>query len=1174
MKRSSTRQLGRAWRVRPLILALCSAGCVSGAMAQTTTVTMPTGIERVVGTATVDTSDSAKYLFNQTSRLAVWHFNSFNIGQGGRVENSAINASDVTIFRVIGGNRSDIFGTMTANNRLFLINRDGIHFHRPDGGGPSFSGSGSFVASAQDLDPALVANNYAGLQAKPGFIRFVGDSGQMSNGTYGDSIVDVDPGVSMVATDGGSILLVADRVRNQGTLTATPRASGSGGSVGLIAAGTVELLADVGDSGFIKMELHSAASSGNRFFRSEARVAENAGEINANQGEVQIIQADEGFRSNNFQDVAPAPSIVADVYGSEYSPGGAYNMGTINALSAGARQGTVVVEATGGGNAAVNSGAINVSGDAASRGGNIRMSAANVLHGGDGESVAVLRADGGTGGGNVRLDNSVAPKDGESSSLVYANGSSLISANATAAGNGGTITLTTAANKAELAHFGTVQAFGQMNALGAGAGAKGGTLTTMGRFVSVRDGALAPRINLGAGGLWRMVVPNLNVGNTFFAGEGGSNFVNGEDISNLLNAGTHVTLQAQASSLDARRFEGYLTVNSDTSITRTVAGNAADLKMEATGDLRVERGARIIASNGVVNLTLNADAERFDTEAAPDGVGSLIIGEPAFVPSLQTQGDRAVLLSVPAEGPTVQIDTNGGNLVLGGAGTPLANESEAGITSNAGVFIQNANLKAGAGTVTIEGNGGSTSGDLLSQNGVTILDSSIAGNAVNITGGSTSATGVSLNNVEITGGGGQVAVAGSSVNTGTFGQHIGVDIQDNVVINVGTGGAKLHGLAYGGTDSVGLRIKSLNITTAALTAPLVTLVGQSIQTNGAGLQVLGDGDGLTLGSRPDPANPNATPPLSQADIVIGASADAGAQALVLGSKAPVFNTAGRINIAPMGLEINDARQAYRNNAQAIRIGASNGSTNFNIDPRWIARTPAGGTAPAAGYVIGSSSHRGQITVADGALDNAGKVSLQNQGSTEGAPRSQGIVLGAQSGIRQLNLLTTGDISQTGPLQVGTLNIKMSPQSQVALNSPGNSIQTLNFDGAPTAPNVTPAATTNSGDAQIAGFNTAQSAFENLRIAAVATNDDRGIRHDDIDRSFEGTDLINELRTDVYVHGQLSRPQLCTPANATGHASGLRDQAADALVLEWAKVRRGPQLTSCAGMRADNSCAAF
>ena len=69
---------------------------------------------------------------------------------------------------------------------------------------------------------------------------------------------------------------------------------------------------------------------------------------------------------------------------------------------------------TGSDNVAVNTGKIDVSAEGSNgKGGTIRMSAANVLLGGDGESIASLIADGASGGGNIELSNKDGALGGE-----------------------------------------------------------------------------------------------------------------------------------------------------------------------------------------------------------------------------------------------------------------------------------------------------------------------------------------------------------------------------------------------------------------------------------------------------------------------------------------------------------------------------------------------------------------------------------------------------------------------------------------------------------------------------------------------------------------------------------------------------------------------------------------
>src|SRR5690606_13910585 len=344
------------------------------------------------------------------------------------------------------------------------------------------------------------------------------------------------------------------------------------------------------------------------------------------------------------------------------------------------------------------------------------------------------------------------------------------------------------------------------------------------------------------------------------------------------NEGTSVRIEARHGDWEGSVFnDGFMYVYGDAAINRNIGTDAVDLTLASTNDLQVAGGASIAASGeSRLNVTLHADVDK--SEAEPDGRGSLIIGDPSGgTPMLAPLAGRETVQAVVLGPNEVVIDSNGGNLVLTGAGQPPANLSDQGLTNAAGVRITNATLNAGQGSVTITGAGGSTGSEGSSQNGVDIDNAAIAGSGVSIEGTSTSATGVRLNDTDITATSGPITVVGKSEGGGPVGQHVGVDIGQDVVMRTGAGGVKIHGLAVGGgAGSAGLRINSLRILTAdSGTAPLITLVGQTMQTSGAGLQVTSGGSGLVVESAA--SEDSGVSLASTADIVIGASADPEAQ---------------------------------------------------------------------------------------------------------------------------------------------------------------------------------------------------------------------------------------------------------------------------------------------------------
>jgi filamentous hemagglutinin family protein len=937
MQRSTTSAMFRRARLRPLILALCSAGCMGASQAQIASTAMPIPIDgdkAVAGVASMTrdgTESNPIHNYTQTSSFAAWRFFNFNLGSNGTINNTAASSSAVTLYHVVSPNRSIIDGKITANNRLFILSPGGIQVNS----GGSIT-AGSLVLAAKDLDSDQTTNNYEGMQKNPAFVRFNTATGGYGGygGNYGDSVIEIERGATLTATNGGSIFLIADNIRNSGALVALKDVAGNGGRIGLIAAESAELGLPVGDSGFITLQGFDKMQSETD---GETRIALNTGTIDAENGEVKMVGAGDGFGFSRFENSPPVA-----IFDGEFNPtpSGAYNQGTITAKGTGGKSGKVTLEGTSDNAVASNEGVIDVSAQGTGGlAGQIKMSARNVMVvGGDGN--AELLATG--AGGRITLDHTSAP----------------------------------------------------------------------------------PRTS------------------------------------------------------------------------------------EPT---------------------------------------------PQLTPVLSAQTERAVPATTRAT-PAVFVAI------------------EAPETDRGGVVISNATINGGTGNVNITGFGGAISESALIRNGVTIDNSTISGGTVRVEGFSYGASGVSLNASTLRAT--NLGVYGVAEATGANNAVFGVNAKSNVVLEVGQGGrAQVHGLALG-ANGVGLRIQDLRIVTSQ--ASQIALVGQSTGSAGPGLMVDSDAPGLRLHEAPPAGGPASQDLASTADIIIGASADASADDAILLGTPPSLRTTGDVNFKPMSIEANSAEQANDLLNTGIRVGANvaGDNTNFNVDPGWFNRALNGVVQPGMGTVIGSSGHRGLITVADGALDGAGNVSLQNQGQG-----SQGIVLGSQAqlGVTQLNLLTTGNVSQTGPIRVATLNIKAGPASSVQLANPGNRIGTLNFDGMTTAPTITPAATTNSGASGIPGFETGEG-FQNLSIQAVSTNDGETIyeviRDLDIDMTFEGTDLMNELRTDVYVHGQLSRPQLCTPANTSGGATPLGDSGADPLAQEWGKVRRGPQLTNCAGLRADSSCSAF
>ena len=159
----------------------------------------PEGGTVVGGAATIQGQGGPSAIINQTTPSAIINWNTFNIGVGESVRFNQPSSSSVALNRVTGGlGPSQILGTLTANGRIFLVNRDGILF----GPGAVINTAG-FLATTNDIRNAdFMAGKYNfNIPGRP-------DASIVNKGT-------------ITATSGGFAALVAPGVRNSGTITAT-----------------------------------------------------------------------------------------------------------------------------------------------------------------------------------------------------------------------------------------------------------------------------------------------------------------------------------------------------------------------------------------------------------------------------------------------------------------------------------------------------------------------------------------------------------------------------------------------------------------------------------------------------------------------------------------------------------------------------------------------------------------------------------------------------------------------------------------------------------------------------------------------------------------------------------------------------------------------------------------
>src|SRR6266516_2704156 len=256
----------------------------------------PEGGTVVGGAATIQGQGGPAVTVNQSSSSAIINWNTFNIGTKESVRFNQPGSSSVALNRVTGGlGPSEILGTLTANGRVFIINRDGILF-----GPGAVVNTASFLATTHDIrDADFMAGRYNfNIPGRP-------DASIVNQGR-------------ITATSGGFAALVAPGVRNTGTITATL------GTVALVSGNgfTLDLYGDklitlaVGDQVASKV---IDVSTGKPL----KSLVSNEGKIRANGGRVELT-------------AAAARTVVDSVINTS---------GVITASSIGHRNGMIVLSA-------------------------------------------------------------------------------------------------------------------------------------------------------------------------------------------------------------------------------------------------------------------------------------------------------------------------------------------------------------------------------------------------------------------------------------------------------------------------------------------------------------------------------------------------------------------------------------------------------------------------------------------------------------------------------------------------------------------------------------------------------------------------------------------------------------------------------------------------------------
>ena len=214
------------------------------ALAQVGPTTLPSGGTIVTGTGGIDAT-GADMVVTQTSDRLLIDWDSFDIGSGATVH-FEMDATDIAVNRDNAGDPSEIYGALTGDGMIMILNPNGVLF----GAGANVN-VGSLVATTASL--ADVSSN---------LLSFTGAAGA----------VTVAAGANITVADAGLAAFVAPSVANNGVITATAGQVFLGGAEGFTL--------DLANDGLLQLTVPTASP-----------LVENHGDIFAAGGRIQMSAA-------------------------------------------------------------------------------------------------------------------------------------------------------------------------------------------------------------------------------------------------------------------------------------------------------------------------------------------------------------------------------------------------------------------------------------------------------------------------------------------------------------------------------------------------------------------------------------------------------------------------------------------------------------------------------------------------------------------------------------------------------------------------------------------------------------------------------------------------------------------------------------------------------------------
>lgn len=410
---------------------------------------LPTGQQVVSGNATFAVTGNTLTVTNSPSAIINWQ--GFSIAAGERTTFIQQSAASGVLNRVIGPYKSDIFGMLDSNGKVFLINPNGIIF-----------GAGSQVNVAGLVASSLGISNHDFLAGHYNF-------------TAGSTAGAVRNQGAITTTAGGMVWLISPNVENSGVIT-TPS-----GSVMLAAGQSVNMVDP------LRPEIAVVVSA-------PADQAVNIGSVLAQGGSAGI-----------FGSLVSQQGVVSATGAAAGRNGRIFLKSTMNTTlgegsvttAGGVKGGSITIQSTTGDTFV--SGSVSAGGTGGT-GGSVKILGNRVALTG-----ATVDASGATGGGSVLIGGDYRGKNSavQNARETSVSTDSIITADALFKGNGG---------KAIVWSDGSTKAYGTLSARGGARGGNGGLIETSGHlldFAGVRVDASAAR---GKAGMWLIDPVDMTIG--------------------------------------------------------------------------------------------------------------------------------------------------------------------------------------------------------------------------------------------------------------------------------------------------------------------------------------------------------------------------------------------------------------------------------------------------------------------------------------------------------------------------------------------------------------------------------------------------------------------------------------------------------------------------------------